>query len=752
MNKPKEFNIRTQDDSWVKSRLNENANNVTIEGIGQSTSEKEYIALEDQLNRILSELSESFLQIPLENYEQLYESICTTVADFLEADVCSLFLKSSDTSQILQRQWIYMVASNRGSPWHQALQIHRNANKKIEYSWEEQGTTSHIWKQGVPCVCNSLAQINVMRGSRGFPGNPGKYDHFVWRGSNPWGCFRNSIGIPVRIIPPVNVDPDGNPIDPPIPIVIGVLKAENKTIPFNQIERWLTAHNQQTGKRRLTIEQFRAVQNILSKDYEGTATVEKILEEIGILKETALSYLQQDGVPNAQDLLNIIWKTSLKDVLGDLSSPSDFDMPVENSELTQERLKQRETFPRILSFLTPGFDTKDMIILGQVAAYIGRLEELRLTRRAAEAGLPLDGKHFLELPGLIDFEFIKDYESFKDKIEPIVQKLVYRLRVELKSKNLIRGPSEEKVIYRIKTGESFLRKLLKLENRKKIYKYLREQHHVPFRQMIDTQHLDIDDMGGIRVICDFPKQCLEVVDHIRYNWENVFILVEDIKHPEIRTEDGKEEVTGYYATHLTLLVSSQDLEQARSLKTFKGKILNHLKRKSSEDALYRREIDNYKEKEQAIQKAFNEVTFEEFNAAAKRLRDNERYIIREFVHENFTPENLYQLELDLVHVELQIRTAQQDTWANKYHRGFYNRYERLHEALKREISRVEERSGEQRIYLADLRLNLEELEAAKQDYIATAAGINEQEVRLQMASDQIEKIYDWCDKKIIDTY
>jgi hypothetical protein len=240
--------------------MSENANNIVENdkppsGDGKPSPAKVYQELESQLNRILSELNESFLKVPLEEYDELYGDICTKVADFLEADVCSLFLKSSDTSLIPPRQKIYMVASNRGSPWHNALQI----PKKIEYSWNEQGTTTYIWRQGYSRICNDLAQISAMRGGGKFPGNAGKYDHFVWLGENPWGCFRNFIGIPVRIIPPVTLDSDDNSLDPPIPIDIGVLKAENKTIPSNKPVEGIE----------------KAIQEILSKDYKGNPTESK---------------------------------------------------------------------------------------------------------------------------------------------------------------------------------------------------------------------------------------------------------------------------------------------------------------------------------------------------------------------------------------------------------------------------------------------------------------------------------------------
>jgi ppGpp synthetase/RelA/SpoT-type nucleotidyltranferase len=742
-------------------------------------------SLQSRLTVIMSELTESLLRIPLERHQELYESISTKLGSFLRADIVSLFLKYCNTEKASPAPFVYMVASNRGSPWYKALDAHTRKGSKIEYEWGGSGTTAHIWKEGSEWICNNLADISYMRGTRQFPGKAGKYDHFVWLGNNPWSCFRNFMGIPVRIIPPVTLKPDGTRYDKPIHVVIGVLKAENKTIlPGDDLEAHLREYNERrriANKREVTIRDFEELQKVLDPEYKSDARVKDILTAVGIRgKKDAISCLGRDiESPSPGDLVETIWNQPLRVVLGDLSFPEAIATPPSPNPFPEQLLTQRETFLRILSSVTPVFDQDDMIILGQAAAYIGRLEQLRLTRFAAQMDLPLVDSHFLELPGLIDFQFLEDYRQFREDIEPVVEKLHYDLRIELRKAKLV-GKSPEKVDYRTKKGESLLAKLLKPKNRVKIYKYLEEGQYVPFRQLIDLRHLDIDDIGGIRVICDFPMDCVKVAEHIR-NQDHLLVLVEDIKHPEMRpeesdgrgdtakqegkmpesacdTSDGypRREVTGYYASHLTLIASTNSTS-AKALATLKENLSAFLCQKRSDPALrrYHRAFEKYEVTRSKLGERFNGVTFREFKEAAKDRFDHEKLLVRQFLKHEYSDVALYALERNLLRVELQIRTAQQDTWANKYHRDFYKTYNLLwgaltsrHESVNRQLKNgiLEGERAELEDLLEELERHLNVLERAKRDYIATADGINEQDVKLQEASIAIDRINRWCQK------
>jgi ppGpp synthetase/RelA/SpoT-type nucleotidyltranferase len=779
-----------------------------------------------RLDNFLSRLSYAFQQKPIELYRELYGEICTSTAEVLEADVCSLFLRESDSQCTPPIQSLRLIASNHNGPWWHATRPGTTDATPIVYEETDTSTTTAIWKDGRAKFCNSFTEISEFRQlpeeRMSGPGRPGKFDGHVWRGERLWGCFRSFMAVPIRIALPftsANAEPpaDDRATDKdndaranrPITSVIGILKTENKTIPAalsddgqraDESHAEYNARRLARGLKALDVQRFAFLQELLRPDWNGDETVKIIVKKLGLTPRKAGKRLKDgpDGRQNGVTELDEIWERPLKDVL---------THPL-----------WRELFLRFISDLLPAFDEKDQVILLQVAGYIARVEELRLTRLAAEQELPLGGEHFMKLPGVIDYRFIDDYGAYRKSLRTIVKSLEYDLKVLVAS--LFELP-EDRVTSRLKSGHSFLRKLMLRRNREPLVRYHNERLYMPFLRLIDFSHLDIDDLGGIRVVCDFPKEVIDLINHIG-GLDEVIVLHVDIKHPESkadevsdgddvdqwRTASGKPSVeggsktrrgtnaklsshpvdgtrqeidryspqsrplvherreTGYYATHITLLVKRGiSKDEGEPFQRCKARINEYLKATRKIDVEYDLRYRQFEEATKYLnskEQGFNEATHRDYIEKAKRLRDHETKLLKELFlkWEKAEPGNLTLLERSTACVELQVRTAQHDTWANKYHRGFYKTFEEVRRQLRRrlkeaqselkDLDRVTELGQEGnasegmmrqlKYEIVSLNDKLERLDRARKTYVATADGINEQDVKLQMATLAMNEI------------
>jgi len=124
------------------------------------------------------------------------------------------------------RDWFIYDRSNK-QKYHvrvnmKELSVYKT--KKIAYTKEDRSTTAYIWHKNDPVIRNSLRAIGETRKSagdinsgKGPDAEPstgiGQYDIYVWTGEDVYHCFRNFVGIPIR------VRPDR---------AIGMIKLENK--------------------------------------------------------------------------------------------------------------------------------------------------------------------------------------------------------------------------------------------------------------------------------------------------------------------------------------------------------------------------------------------------------------------------------------------------------------------------------------------------------------------------------------------
>lgn len=292
-------------------------------------------------------------------YEYLCD-ICGLIAVSVEAESVSILMRGEEDPKQFPKGHLKLVACNKGkngapgSVWYELL-----GNKiPVIADLSVKSITKHIYQSQTVLQ----KSFDEMHGERS--GVVGKYDLGVWKGGTLRECFRDYLGLPIRI------QPTAQPV--------GVLRVENKCFPKKQQVHWDDAW----------------------KDIADDA-------DPGVV-------FPRGGRPEEKKYHDILLCRE-----GELRKLPD----KLNKEKPPDKNKKEK-----LPWKFPAWKDGDAPLVALAASYVAKVEELRLTMLAAQLNppVPLDSRDFAYLR-ICDDHFAKSASAYLGECKKNAEILEFQL-------------------------------------------------------------------------------------------------------------------------------------------------------------------------------------------------------------------------------------------------------------------------------------------------------------------------------------